>query len=33
MSNRNKIFPYNTSGQKRNFENIISLMEIKPNLT
>ena len=33
MSNRNKIFPYNASGQKRSCENIISLMEIKPNLT
>lgn len=28
MSNRNKISPYNTSGQN----SIISLMEIKPNL-
>ena len=29
MSNQNKISPYNTSGQN----SIISLMEIKPNLT
>ena len=33
MSNQNKIFPYNTSGQNRRCENIISLMEIKPTLT
>ena len=32
MSNQNNISPYNTSGQNRSCENIISLMEIKPNL-